>query len=154
LEGIGIKLREARTRWKLSLREVEERSSQLAAQWQNPAYGISRGDRKAAFPDAAQHWIRADKELQFSYLPLDRGQDVTQVVRLQIQLEQVIDVRFRPAEFENSLQLIDIPHPVDLLTDLVPGDRKRGGTARTTGKTATTASFHWCSSHIVDISSI
>jgi hypothetical protein len=36
----------------------------------------------------------------------------------------------------------------------VPGDRKRGGTARTTGKTATTASFHWCSSHIVDISSI
>lgn len=39
--GIGNKLREARTRWKLSLREVEERSSQLAAQWQNPAYRIS-----------------------------------------------------------------------------------------------------------------
>ena len=38
---IGDKLREARSRWKLSLREVEERSSQLAAQWQNPAYRIS-----------------------------------------------------------------------------------------------------------------
>lgn len=41
MAGIGAKLREARLRWKLSLREVEERSSQLAAQWQNPAYGIS-----------------------------------------------------------------------------------------------------------------
>lgn len=39
--GIGNNLREARARWKLSLREVEERSSQLAAQWQNPAYRIS-----------------------------------------------------------------------------------------------------------------
>jgi transcriptional regulator with XRE-family HTH domain len=39
--GIGNNLREARSRWKLSLREVEERSSQLAAQWQNPAYRIS-----------------------------------------------------------------------------------------------------------------
>jgi transcriptional regulator with XRE-family HTH domain len=39
--GIGNNLREARARWKLSLREVEERSSQLAAQWQNSAYRIS-----------------------------------------------------------------------------------------------------------------
>jgi transcriptional regulator with XRE-family HTH domain len=41
MAGIGDKLREARSRWKLSLREVEERSSQLAGQWQNPAYRIS-----------------------------------------------------------------------------------------------------------------
>src|ERR1017187_1003974 len=41
MASIGDKLREARSRWKLSLREVEERSSQLAAQWQNPAYRIS-----------------------------------------------------------------------------------------------------------------
>jgi hypothetical protein len=41
MSGIGDKLREARSRWKLSLREVEERSSQLATQWQNPAYRIS-----------------------------------------------------------------------------------------------------------------
>jgi hypothetical protein len=39
--GIGAKLHEARSRWKLSLREVEERSAKLAAQWQNPAYRIS-----------------------------------------------------------------------------------------------------------------
>src|ERR1017187_8745157 len=39
--GIGNKLREARLRWKLSLREAEERRSQVAAQWQNPAYRIS-----------------------------------------------------------------------------------------------------------------
>jgi hypothetical protein len=41
MSGIGNNLRDARLRWKLSLREVEERSSQLAAQWQNPAYRIS-----------------------------------------------------------------------------------------------------------------
>jgi transcriptional regulator with XRE-family HTH domain len=39
--GIGTKLREARLQWKLSLREVEERSSTLAQQWENPAYRIS-----------------------------------------------------------------------------------------------------------------
>ena len=39
--GIGQKLRESRLRWKLTLREVEERTSQLAQQWANPAYRIS-----------------------------------------------------------------------------------------------------------------
>ena len=41
MSGIGNNLRDARLRWKLSLREVEERSSQLAMQWQNAAYRIS-----------------------------------------------------------------------------------------------------------------
>lgn len=41
MHGIGNNLREARLRWKLSLREVEERSSRLAAHWQNPTYRIS-----------------------------------------------------------------------------------------------------------------
>jgi hypothetical protein len=41
MASIGTKLREARLRWELPLREVEERSSQLAGQWQNPAYRIS-----------------------------------------------------------------------------------------------------------------
>jgi transcriptional regulator with XRE-family HTH domain len=41
MDGIGKNLREARLRWKLSLREVEERSSTLAQQWENPAYKIS-----------------------------------------------------------------------------------------------------------------
>ena len=31
--GIGSKLREARLKWQLTLREVEERSSRLAQQW-------------------------------------------------------------------------------------------------------------------------
>jgi len=39
--GIGQKLRESRLKWQLTLREVEERSSQLAQQWDNPSYKIS-----------------------------------------------------------------------------------------------------------------
>jgi transcriptional regulator with XRE-family HTH domain len=38
---IGKKLRESRLKWQLTLREVEERSSQLAQQWENPSYKIS-----------------------------------------------------------------------------------------------------------------
>lgn len=41
MSGIGRNLRDARLKWRLTLREVEERSSSLAAQWQNPAYRIS-----------------------------------------------------------------------------------------------------------------
>jgi transcriptional regulator with XRE-family HTH domain len=39
--GIGDKLRAARQEWKLTLREVEERSLRLAQQWGNPSYRIS-----------------------------------------------------------------------------------------------------------------
>src|SRR5580692_10489356 len=39
--GIGNRLREARLQWQLTLREVEDRSSALAQQWENPAYRIS-----------------------------------------------------------------------------------------------------------------
>jgi hypothetical protein len=39
--GFGSKLREFRITWQLTLREVEERSSRLAKQWENPAYRIS-----------------------------------------------------------------------------------------------------------------
>ncbi len=41
MEGIGGQLRAARTRWGLTLREVEERTLRLAQQWGNPAYRIS-----------------------------------------------------------------------------------------------------------------
>jgi hypothetical protein len=41
MECIGGKLREARVKWRLTLREVEERSSRLAQEWGNPAYKIS-----------------------------------------------------------------------------------------------------------------
>ena len=39
--GIGRKLRESRAKWKLTLRDVEERSAQLAQQRDNPSYRIS-----------------------------------------------------------------------------------------------------------------
>jgi hypothetical protein len=39
--GMGQKLRESRAKWKLTLRDVEERSSQLAQQRDNPSYRIS-----------------------------------------------------------------------------------------------------------------
>jgi transcriptional regulator with XRE-family HTH domain len=41
MAGIGGKLRETRLKWQLTLREVEERSAQLAQKWENPAYRIS-----------------------------------------------------------------------------------------------------------------
>jgi hypothetical protein len=40
-EGIGSKLRKSRLKWQLTLREVEERSSQLAQRWDKDAYKIS-----------------------------------------------------------------------------------------------------------------
>lgn len=41
LEGIGERLHTARSRWKLTLRDVEERSFSFARQWGNPKYRIS-----------------------------------------------------------------------------------------------------------------
>ena len=41
MDGIGGKLRVTRLAWKLTLREVEQRTLRLAQQWGNPAYRIS-----------------------------------------------------------------------------------------------------------------
>jgi hypothetical protein len=41
MEGIGGKLRATRMAWKLTLREVEQRTLRLAQQWGNPSYRIS-----------------------------------------------------------------------------------------------------------------
>src|SRR5579875_1062688 len=41
MHGIGAKLRAARNEWRLTLREVEERSTRLSQEWGNPAYRIS-----------------------------------------------------------------------------------------------------------------
>jgi transcriptional regulator with XRE-family HTH domain len=41
MAGLGQKLREYRMKWQLTLRDVEERSSQMAQQRENPAYKIS-----------------------------------------------------------------------------------------------------------------
>ena len=41
MSGIGSKLREIRLKLQLTLKEVEERSTGLAPQWDNPAYRVS-----------------------------------------------------------------------------------------------------------------
>lgn len=41
MDGIGIQLRVARQRLGLTLREVEDRTGQLAKQWGNSAYRMS-----------------------------------------------------------------------------------------------------------------
>jgi len=41
MDGIGSRLRAARLAWKLTLREVEQRTLRLAEKWGNPAYRIS-----------------------------------------------------------------------------------------------------------------
>jgi transcriptional regulator with XRE-family HTH domain len=41
MDGIGAKLRATRQAWKLTLREVEQRTLRLAQQWDNPACRIS-----------------------------------------------------------------------------------------------------------------
>ena len=102
----------------------------------------SRGDHRAESPGAGPHWIRADKELQFSYLLPDRGHDIPQVARLQIQLKQIIDIRLGPAELDNGLQLVQISQTIDLLADLRTGGRKRDRATITAKKTWSTASFH------------
>ena len=58
--GIGSKLRESRLKWQLTLREVEERSSRLALQWENPSYSIS-----ASWLDRVE---REDRELSATKL--------------------------------------------------------------------------------------
>ena len=58
--GIGSKLRESRQKWQLTLREVEERSSRLAQQWENPSYSIS-----ASWLDRVE---REDRELSATKL--------------------------------------------------------------------------------------
>jgi len=58
--GIGSKLRESRQKWQLTLREVEERSSRLAQQWENPSYSIS-----ASWLDRVE---REDRELSANKL--------------------------------------------------------------------------------------
>ena len=55
MDGIGGKLRATRQAWKLTLREVEQRTLRLAQQWGNPAYRIS-----ASWLDRVE---REDREL-------------------------------------------------------------------------------------------
>jgi hypothetical protein len=65
-----------------------------------------------------------------------------QVARLQIQLKKIVHIRLDPAEFENSLQLIKIPQPINPVADLNRGDGKRERTTRPARKARGIATCH------------
>jgi hypothetical protein len=99
--GIGIKLRESRVKWQLTLREVEERSTRLAQQWENPAYRISAS------------WLdRVERE--------DRGLSATKLIVLAaiygLTADQMIGLcptaRLKP---ENQLDTVSTPNATLLL---------------------------------------
>ena len=88
--GIGNKLREARQQWQLTLREVEERSSRLALQWENPAYRISAS------------WLdRVERE--------DRGLSATKLIVLAVVYGLTADqmIALCPAPNGNSIQALE-----------------------------------------------
>ncbi len=90
MSGIGNKLREARQQWQLTLREVEERSSRLALQWENPAYRISAS------------WLdRVERE--------DRGLSATKLIVLAVIYGLSADqmIALCPAPNGNSLQALE-----------------------------------------------
>lgn len=102
MAGIGKKLRETRLQWQLTLREVEERSSRLAHQWNNPAYRISAS------------WLdRVERE--------DRGLSATKLIVLAyiygLTAEQMISLcPPRPGKC-HDIENISAPNATLLLTD-------------------------------------
>jgi hypothetical protein len=65
-----------------------------------------------------------------------------QVAGLQVQLKKVVHVWILPAEFENGLELIKIPQPVDLVADLNRSNGKREERTRPARKARGAATFH------------
>jgi hypothetical protein len=65
-----------------------------------------------------------------------------QTARLQIEFKQIVHIRIDPAEFENSLKLVEILETMELLPDLNRSEEKLRRTARPVSKTRSTASFH------------
>jgi len=102
MAGIGNKLREIRLNWQLTLREVEERSSRLAQQWDNPAYRISAS------------WLdRVERE--------DRGLSATKLIVLAViyslSAEQMIALCPAPPRKAHELDHISTPNATLLLDD-------------------------------------
>src|SRR5271163_3735753 len=101
MEGIGGKLRATRLAWKLTLREVEQRTLRLAQQWGNPAYRISAS------------WLdRVERE--------NRGLSATKLIVLaniySLNAEQLLALC--PSTEGGSSQLEEIPIPnATLLTN-------------------------------------
>lgn len=102
MHGIGGKLREARLRWQLPLREVEERSGQLAQEWGNPAYKISAS------------WLdRVERE--------DRGLSATKLIVLAViyglTAEQMLALCPAPSTTAIALQAVTSPNTTTLLKE-------------------------------------
>lgn len=101
MAGMGQKLRETRLKWQLTLREVEERSSQVAQQWQNPDYRIS-----ASWLDRVE---REDRALSASKL-------IVLAVVYGLTHEQMLSL-FPGSAAANKLQRPSAPNSTLLLSD-------------------------------------
>src|ERR1700677_5403673 len=102
MAGIGNKLRESRLKWQLTLREVEERSSSLAQQWENPAFKISAS------------WLdRVERE--------DRGLSATKLIVLAtiygLTMEQMLELCPGVSESPAQLELVSSPNTTLLLSE-------------------------------------
>jgi hypothetical protein len=100
MEGIGGKLRASRIAWKLTLREVEQRSMRLAQQWGNPAYRISAS------------WLdRVERE--------NRGLSATKLIVLafiyNLTMEQMLALCPGVNESPAQLELVSSPNSTLLL---------------------------------------
>jgi transcriptional regulator with XRE-family HTH domain len=102
MEGIGTQLRAARLRLGLTLREVEERTSQLSQQWGNTAYRISAS------------WLdRVERE--------NRGLSATKLIVLaflyNLTMEQMLALCPGVNESPAHLELVSSPNSTLLLTE-------------------------------------
>jgi transcriptional regulator with XRE-family HTH domain len=100
MDGIGIQLRAARLRLGLTLREVEERTNQLARQWGNAAYRISAS------------WLdRVERE--------NRGLSATKLIVLafiyNLTMEQMLALCPGVNESSTQLELVTSPNATLLL---------------------------------------
>src|ERR1700761_1893956 len=102
MDGIGGKLRAARLAWKLTLREVEERSLRLAQQWGNSAYRMSAS------------WLdRVERE--------NRGLSATKLIVLafiyNLTMEQMLTLCPGVNESSTQLELVTSPNATLLLEE-------------------------------------
>ena len=110
MDGIGIQLRAARQRLGLTLREVEDRTSQLAQQWGNTAYRISAS------------WLdRVERE--------DRGLSATKLNVLafiyNLTMEQMLALCPGVNESPAQLELVSSPNSTLLLAEGPLADHAR-----------------------------
>jgi transcriptional regulator with XRE-family HTH domain len=110
MDGIGIQLRSARQRLGLTLREVEDRTNQLAQQWGNAAYRISAS------------WLdRVERE--------NRGLSATKLIVLtfiyNLTMEQMLALCPGVNESPAQLELVSSPNSTLLLAEGPLADHAR-----------------------------